>query len=142
MFVTLMKEGILRGCIGFPLPIMPLGDAIRDAALSAAQADPRFPPVRCEELTAIHIDITILTVPQLCSAPAPERPSFVKVGTHGLIIRGHGRSGLLLPQVPVEWGWDAVTFLNQTCLKAGLPKTSWADPSVELLTFEGQIFTE
>ncbi len=142
VFVTLTKAGALRGCIGYPLPDMPLGSAIHDAALSAALQDPRFPPVRCDELPLIHIDITILTVPQICTVSPVERPSAVKVGTHGLIIRGYNRSGLLLPQVPVEWGWDTMTFLNQTCIKAGLPEKSWIDPSVELLTFEGQIFTE
>ncbi len=142
VFVTLTKSGDLRGCIGFPLPVMPLGAAIKDAAISAAEADPRFPPVRCPELPSIHIDITILSVPVLCDVSPIKRPTALKIGTHGLIVRGYNRSGLLLPQVAVEWGFDELTFLNQVCIKAGLPPESWKDPGVELLTFEGQIFTE
>jgi len=142
IFVTLTKGGQLRGCIGLPYPVMPLGDAVRQAAISAALEDPRFPPVRKEELTKIHLEVTVLTVPVPVEGDPEDRPNKVIVGKHGLIIRGRGTSGLLLPQVATEYGWDAKTFLDHTCIKAGLAEGSWRDPRVELLTFEGQIFSE
>jgi AmmeMemoRadiSam system protein A len=127
VFVTLTKAGRLRGCIGFPYPVMPLGDAIEDAAVAAATGDPRFPSVRKDELASIQLEVTILTVP---------------VTLEGLIVRGRGTSGLLLPQVATDYNWDSRTFLVQTCVKAGLPENSWMSTNVEVLTFEGQIFTE
>ena len=142
IFVTLTKAGELRGCIGFPYPVMPLGDAIDDAAVAAATGDPRFPPVRKEELASIRIEVTILTVPLPVVGEPGIRPEKVEVGRHGLIVRGRGTSGLLLPQVATEYGWDSTTFLDHTCIKAGLPERSWTYANVEVLTFEGQIFTE
>ncbi len=142
IFVTLTKGGQLRGCIGLPYPVMPLGEAIIQAALSAALEDPRFPPVKKEELTKIHIEVTVLTVPVPVEGNPEDRPKKVIVGKHGLIVRGRGTSGLLLPQVATEYGWDPETFLHQTCVKAGLPAQCWQDSRVELLTFEGQIFSE
>jgi hypothetical protein len=142
VFVTLSKSGSLRGCIGFPNPILPLGDAIREAAVAAAQEDPRFPPVSARELPALRIDITVLTVPELLQVSPEERPHAIEIGRHGLIIRGHGTSGLLLPQVPGEYGWDSTAFLDHTCQKAGLPAGCWRNSAVEVFTFEGQIFTE
>jgi len=142
IFVTLTKAGELRGCIGFPYPVMPLGDAIEDAAVAAATGDPRFPPVRKEELVAIGLEVTILTVPVPVVGEPAIRSEKVEVGRHGLIVRGRGTSGLLLPQVATEYGWDSTTFLDHTCSKAGLPERCWTYPNVEVLTFEGQIFTE
>ena len=142
VFVTLTKKGSLRGCIGLPYPVMPLGEAIVHAAGAAALEDPRFPPVKKEELDSISLEVTILTVPIHMEGDPKKRPDNVVVGKHGLIVRGMGTSGLLLPQVATEYGWDAVTFLNHTCMKAGLPERSWMDRSVEILTFEGQIFSE
>jgi uncharacterized protein len=142
VFVTLTKAGELRGCIGLPYPVMPLGDAIAHAAAAAALEDPRFPPVRKEELDQITVEVTILTVPATLEGDPSARPGKVQVGKHGLIVRGMGTSGLLLPQVATEYGWNAKTFLDHTCMKAGLPDHCWANPSVEVLTFEGQIFTE
>jgi len=142
VFVTLKERGELRGCIGFPMPVYPLGQAICEAAYAAAVEDPRFPPLRPEELPYIEIEVTVLSVPVLLACRAAERPANVKVGTHGLIIRGRGRSGLLLPQVPLEWGWNAIEFLDNTCLKAGLPRGCWRDERTEVYTFEGQIFSE
>ena len=142
IFVTLTKAGELRGCIGFPYPVMPLGDAIEDAAVAAATGDPRFPPVRKEELASIRLEVTILTVPIPVVGEPGKRPEKVKVGSHGLIVRGRGTSGLLLPQVATEYGWDSTTFLNHTCIKAGLHERCWTYANVEVLTFEGQIFTE
>lgn len=142
VFVTLTEEGDLRGCIGFPYPVMPLGDAIREAAVAAALQDPRFPSVRGSELPAITIEVTVLSVPQKLACDPADRPSHVKVGRHGLIVQGMGTSGLLLPQVATEYGWDSTTFLDHTCTKAGLPMRCWTKKGVEVLTFEGQIFHE
>ena len=142
VFVTLTREGHLRGCIGLPYPVMPLGEAIRYAAQAAALEDPRFPPLGREELPLIALEVTILTVPvPLLGSPA-DRPSNVIVGKHGLIVRGMGMSGLLLPQVATEYGWDSTTFLDHTCGKAGLTARCWTKGDVEFMTFEGQIFSE
>jgi len=142
VFVTLTNAGGLRGCIGLPYPVMPLGEAIEHAATAAATEDPRFPPVAKNELGQIRVEVTILTVPVPMNGEPIQRPEKVMVGQHGLIVRGMGTSGLLLPQVATEYGWDATTFLDHTCMKAGLPNRCWTYPSVEVLTFEGQIFTE
>ncbi|MFH0968281.1 MAG: TIGR00296 family protein [Methanobacteriota archaeon] len=142
VFVTLTKHGDLRGCIGFPYAVLPLKEAIRDAARSAASEDPRFPPVRGDELTAISVEVTILTEPELLTVPPHDRENAIVIGRDGLIIKGYGRSGLLLPQVPVEWGWDIREFLDHTCMKAGLPAKSWLEAAVQVFTFEGQIFNE
>ena len=142
VFVTLTMQGELRGCIGFPHPHLLLEQAIRDAAYAAAREDPRFPPVQARELSRIRIEVTVLSVPELMNAAPGERPGAVQVGRHGLIISGYGRSGLLLPQVPVEWKWDSREFLDHTCLKAGLPPGCWKEKGVEVYTFEGQIFHE
>lgn len=142
VFVTLTEDGDLRGCIGLPYPVMPLGEGIVHAALSAALEDPRFPPVRAEELSRIRIEVTVLSVPEPLACPPRERAGHVEVGRHGLILSGAGRSGLLLPQVATEYGWDARTFLDHTCTKAGLPPGCWRREDVEAFTFEGQIFHE
>jgi uncharacterized protein (TIGR00296 family) len=142
VFVTLTIHDQLRGCIGFPYPVMPLGDAIRQAAVAAALEDPRFPPVKADELKKIDCEVTVLTVPVTMDGDPDDRPKNVVVGKHGLIIRGRGTSGLLLPQVATDYNWDAKTFLDHTCMKAGLSENAWHDPRVELLTFEGQIFSE
>lgn len=140
VFVTLTKRGNLRGCIGFPYPVMALGDAIRQAAVAAALEDPRFPPVRADEVATLDFEVTVLTPPAPLDCAPDERPAAVEVGRHGLIVRGHGTSGLLLPQVATEYGWDSATFLDHTCIKAGLPGGCWKRKAVEVLTFEGQIF--
>jgi hypothetical protein len=142
VFVTLTEGGELRGCIGLPYPVMPLAGAIQEAAASAALQDPRFPPVEPDELPGIHVEVTVLSVPAPLIGPPEERESCVRVGVHGLIVQGLGRSGLLLPQVATEYSWTACDFLDHTCLKAGLPPGSWRSPRTEVLTFEGQIFHE
>lgn len=142
VFVTINKNGQLRGCIGLPYPVMPLEDAIEHAAGAAALEDPRFPPVRNDELEQITVEVTILTVPVPMEGEPAKRPEKVQVGRHGLIVRGMGTSGLLLPQVATEYQWDAETFLNHTCMKAGLPDRCWTYKTIEILTFEGQIFSE
>ena len=144
VFVTLKtyphKE--LRGCIGYPEPIMPLALATIDAAISAATRDPRFYPVGLEELPKLLFEVTVLTPPQPIDAPPEELPRAIKVGRDGLIVRCGYASGLLLPQVPVEWGWNEEEFLAQTCVKAGLPPNCWLDPRCQFYKFQGQIFTE
>ena len=140
VFVTLTQAGRLRGCIGFPFPVMPLGEAIREAAVAAALQDPRFPPVTGAELSRITVEVTVLTLPQKLTCVPDQRPSHIEVGRHGLIIKGMGTSGLLLPQVATEYGWDSTTFLDHTCTKAGLPGRCWTSNRVEVLVFEGQIF--
>lgn len=142
VFVTLQENGDLRGCIGFPYPVMGLGTAIRDAARHAALEDPRFYPVQEIELPHLSLEVTILTMPEVLSCPAEERSAHIQIGRHGLIAQYGGYSGLLLPQVPTEWGWDSTEFLSQTCVKAGLPPETWKKDECTILTFEGQIFKE
>jgi uncharacterized protein len=142
VFVTLTLHDQLRGCIGFPEPIMALGKAIREAAIAAAQEDPRFTPVKPTELPIIRVEVTVLSVPVPLPGPPEVRPEKVLVGKHGLIAKGRGLSGLLLPQVATEYGWDSKTFLEHTCIKAGLPGRCWQDDQVRFSTFEGQIFHE
>lgn len=142
VFVTLTREGELRGCIGYPYPTHPLEEALADAAISAATGDPRFPPVRAPELPLLRIEVTVLSPPELLAVDPETRPAAVEVGKHGLIVQGMGRSGLLLPQVPVEWGWDSREFLDHTCRKAGLPAGCWKRKDIEIFTFKGQIFGE
>ena len=142
VFVTLTEDGELRGCIGYPYPVLPLGEALHDAAVSAAVRDPRFMPVRENELAALEFEVTILTPPELLTCSAADRPKNIEVGRHGLIIKDRGMSGLLLPQVATEYGWDAEEFLMHTCIKAGTDKNAWKRDDVSLYTFEGQIFSE
>ncbi|UUX91851.1 TIGR00296 family protein [Methanoplanus endosymbiosus] len=142
VFVTLNKYGDLRGCIGIPYPVMPLKDALREAAASSATADPRFERLKPDELSEVTIDITVLTPPETVSGDPLKRPEKIEVGKHGLIISGFGRSGLLLPQVATEYEWDAEEFLDHTCRKAGFIPGFWKNPEIELKRFEGQIFSE
>lgn len=142
VFVTLTKAKELRGCIGFPYPVMPLGEAIGHAAVAAAVEDPRFPPVGKDELASIRLEVTILTAPLPLEGTPDTRPDKIKVGRHGLIVRSGTKSGLLLPQVATEYGWNSMTFLDHTCMKAGLPARCWTSETVDLFTFEGQIFCE
>ncbi|MDO5846567.1 MAG: TIGR00296 family protein [Methanocorpusculum sp.] len=142
VFVTLNTNGRLRGCIGYPYPVLPLKDAIRDAAVHACLNDPRFPAVTPEELGAISIEVTILSRPEPLECPPEERQNHIKIGTHGIIARIGARSGLLLPQVAVEFGWNTEEFLSQTCIKAGLNPDAWHSAECSIQLFEGQIFCE
>jgi len=144
VFVTIhtYPSHMLRGCIGIPEPIMPLQDALVEAATSATR-DPRFPPLSERELDNIIIEVTILTPPKLLEVSDPkEYLSKIKIGRDGLIARQGGYSGLLLPQVPVEEKWDVEEFLANTCMKAWLPADAWLDRNTKIYTFSGQIFTE
>lgn len=145
VFVTLTTHpaGDLRGCIGYPEPLLALEDALRDSAVSACSRDPRFPPVKPSELDGIRVEVSLLTPPEEIKVKKPsELPKQVKVGEDGLIVqRGWGR-GLLLPQVPVEWGWDSEDFLTQTCLKAGLPPDAWLEEGTKVFKFQAEVFSE
>lgn len=134
-FVTLKLGGSLRGCIGNVQGSGELFRTVWDMARSAAFEDPRFPPLTEGEFHAVKYEISILSP----LAPCPD-PAQVEVGRHGLIMSRDGRSGLLLPQVPVEWGWDRETFLAQTCVKAGLPEDAWKDRDTTILWFEAVVF--
>jgi len=136
-FVTLKKAGQLRGCIGYIEPHAPLIEAVADNAESAALRDPRFTPVTPEELPDISIEISALT-----PLESVEDVEEIEVGRHGLVISRGPNRGLLLPQVPVEWGWDREEFLEHTCLKAGLPPEAWKQNGTELLRFEAEVFCE
>lgn len=142
VFVSLHKHGDLRGCIGHPYPDMPLGEAIVDSAICAATGDPRFYPVKIEELKELEIEVTVLTPIEEIIAKPKDLAKEIVVGKHGLIVKKGMRSGLLLPQVPVEQGWDVEEFLTHTCMKAGLPPDAWWDEDVRIFKFEGQIFSE
>ncbi len=141
VFVTLNKNSELRGCIGRPYPVMPLGEAIIVSAVNAARDDPRFYPIEPEELSDMVIEVTVLTVPERIDAKPKDLPGKIIIGRHGLIVAAGRYSGLLLPQVAVEHGFDCTEFLCQTCMKAGLMPDAWLD-GADVYFFEGQIFEE
>lgn len=118
-FVTLRRDGELRGCIGHVEADEPLARTVATCAASAALYDPRFPPVSPAEVPHINIEISAL------SPLTDIAPEDIEIGRHGLMISGGFRRGLLLPQVALEWGWDREEFLEQTCGKAGLPTNAW-----------------
>ena len=133
----------LRGCIGFPYPVKPLGEAIREATVAAASEDPRFPPVEEGELGSLVLEVSVLTKPRaLVSSRVQDRPSKVRIGVDGLIVSRFGFSGLLLPQVATEFELGQMEFLSQACLKAGLPPDSWLDSQTEVQVFQAEIFAE
>lgn len=136
VFVTLHRRGELRGCIGYPLPYKPLGEAVVDNAIAAAFEDPRFPPVTAAELPELDIEISVLTVPQKV-----ERPDQVQVGRDGIIISKGFQRGLLLPQVPVEQGWDLGQYISYGCRKAGLAQDEWKR-GVGIEVFQASVFGE
>ncbi len=142
VFVTLRKNKSLRGCIGFPYPIKRLDEAIIESAISAATEDPRFHPVNLDELKKIIVEVSVLTPPEKINADLREIPEMIEIGKHGLMIKRGIFSGLLLPQVAVEYNFDSEEFLSQTCMKAGLPPDCWLMKDTEIYRFEGQIFEE
>lgn len=147
VFVTLntLRSGReeLRGCIGYPMPELPLVKATIDAAISAATRDPRFPPVEKNELDGIIVEVSVLTPPTLIKVKNPtDYPREVEIGEDGLIVEQGFFKGLLLPQVPVEWGWDCEEFLGHCCMKAGLPPESWVLPETKIYKFQALIFKE
>jgi uncharacterized protein len=145
VFTTLKQSpsGLLRGCIGYTLPVYPLRIGIPRTAASAALEDPRFPPVTMEEVGRLIVEVSLLTVPEPLPAGRPrDRISEVRVGRDGLIVRWRQAEGLLLPQVAVEQQWDAEEFLAETCGKAGLPFDAWLHPETEVLRFGSDVFGE
>ena len=143
VFVTLNNPDGLRGCIGFPMPEKKLSHAVIEGAIAAATEDPRFPSVKTNELNDIVFEVTVLTPPVKIDVSDPmEYLEKIKVGRDGLIIRHSFSSGLLLPQVPVEYGWNVEEFLQHTCEKAGLSRDTWKNESVKIEKFEGIIFKE
>ncbi len=130
-FTTLYLQGALRGCVGYAMPVAPLFRAVAETARAAAFEDSRFWPVTEAEAPELEISLSVL------SRLFPIHPSEVVVGHHGLVISVSSRRGLLLPQVPVECGWDRETFLEQTCHKAGLPLDVWRKgATIEAFTAE------
>lgn len=143
VFVTLNNPLGLRGCIGYPLPDKQLFNALEDASIAAATEDPRFPSVKFEELDSITFEVTVLTPPKKIEVNEPsEYLSKIKVGQDGLIVKYGYNSGLLLPQVPVEYRWNEKEFLEYACEKAGLPKEYWKRKEIEIKKFQGIVFKE
>ncbi|MFP4179961.1 MAG: AmmeMemoRadiSam system protein A [Spirochaetaceae bacterium] len=135
-FVTLHEEGQLRGCIGHITGVKPLYEGIKELAVSSAFRDPRFRPLEKEELNKVEIEISVLTPPEKGS------PEDVELGTHGILLQSGQRSGVLLPQVPLEQGWNRLEFLDNTCRKAGLPAGCWKEENTELFLFSAIVFGE
>ncbi len=144
VFTTINKtNGELRGCIGFPEPIYPLGEAIIKSAIAAATEDPRFPPLTKGEIDDVLIEVSLLTKPVAVNVDnRKDLPKIIEVGTHGLIASSGVYSGLLLPQVAVEEKMNAEEFLDAVCWKAGMEKGCWKDKDVEIKTFTAEIFYE
>jgi AmmeMemoRadiSam system protein A len=140
-FVTLHSEGPaghrLRGCIGRMSADRPLEQTVRTMAQEAAFGDPRFPPLKAEEFPHCSIEISVLSPMEPCADPRQ-----VRVGVHGLFLVHRGRSGVLLPQVPVEQGWNLDEYLDYICVKAGLPPHSYEAPGSQLFTFTAEVFGE
>ena len=136
-FVTITKHGQLRGCIGYILPVYPLYETVIEVARSAALKDPRFNPVKPSELKDLKVEVSVLTVPYRI-----DDPSVIEVGKHGIIIKRGFYQGLLLPQVATEYGWDRETFLEHTCLKAGLPNDAYKQSDTKIWSYEVIRFQE
>jgi uncharacterized protein len=147
VFVTISSitrgQKELRGCIGYPYPTSPLVEAVIDSAINAATQDPRFDPLTPKELGTVVFEVSVLTPPELVETSNPQE--YVKkiiLGEDGLIIEQGYRKGLLLPQVPKEWGWGEEEFLCQCCMKAGLPPDSWLTKGTKIYKFQAIIFEE
>jgi AmmeMemoRadiSam system protein A len=137
-FVTWKRDGRLRGCIGSVEPVRPLWADVEENAVHALLEDPRFDPATAGELPLLGLEISVLTP----FVPIADPLRDVTVGVHGVLVeRGRSR-GLLLPQVPVEWGWDVPAFLAHSCRKAGLPEDAWRDGRTRISTFTAEVFGE
>jgi hypothetical protein len=136
-FVTLTEGGALRGCIGYTAPMKPLYMTVRDTAALAAVRDPRFPPVTASELPKLAYEISVLS--PLRRVTDIEQ---IKVGRDGLLMKNGDSEGLLLPQVPVEQKWDRQTFLEQTCVKAGMDRSCWKNENTDIFSFTAVVFNE
>jgi len=147
VFVTIstLRGGAkeLRGCIGYPYPISPLVEVVIDSAINAATQDPRFEPLTLRELSKVIFEVSVLTPPEPVEVKNPKAYlSKIKVGEDGLIVEKGFYRGLLLPQVPIEWGWSEEEFLCQCCVKAGLPPDSWLTKDAKIYKFKAIIFEE
>lgn len=136
-FVTLHLKGALRGCIGYVKPHKPLQDAIVDLAISAAFSDPRFPALSEQEYPDVELEISVLTPLEQIFGLAE-----IDIGRDGLLIKNGFNEGLLLPQVATEYNWDAQTFMEQTCHKAGLASDAWQQDETDIFSFSAIIFDE
>jgi hypothetical protein len=134
-FVTLNEGGNLRGCIGYTSPIKPLFETVRDAAISAAMNDPRFPSVKQDELPRIEYEISVLSPFWKVNDIGQ-----IEIGRHGLLVKRGRREGLLLPQVATDYNWDRKTFLENTCRKAGLPTNAWQETDTDIFMFTALVF--
>jgi AmmeMemoRadiSam system protein A len=134
-FVTLKKKGQLRGCIGYIMPVKALGETVQEMAIAAAFHDPRFPSLKPEEVRDLTFEISVLS-----PLKRIKDINEIEVGMHGLYIISGYKSGLLLPQVAVEYKWDRETFLKETCYKAGLPMQTWMDKETEIYIFSADYF--
>ena len=141
VFVTLYEKSNreLRGCMGIPYPEMPLIEAIVEASVCVC-TDPRFEPLKSEELKNIFIEVSVLTKPEPVDIKNIKKE--VEIGKHGLIIRKGFNGGLFLPQVPVEQNWNMDEYLENLCYKAGLTADSWLDDDCKIFKFETEIFKE
>ncbi len=137
-FVTLHRGDRLRGCIGTFEADLPLAETVRDMAVAAATRDPRFPAVSERELQVLHLEISVLSPRYLVQDPLGE----IRVGEHGIYITKGWHRGVLLPQVATDNDWDVDTFLQHTCLKAGLGTDAWQHPDARVQAFTAQVFGE
>jgi AmmeMemoRadiSam system protein A len=135
-FVTLHRDGQLRGCVGQVEASDPLGDAVARAAINAALHDSRFPAVEADEVRRLEIEISVL------SPPEPIAPETILPGHHGLLIVKGEHRGLLLPQVAAGRQWSSQRFLEETCAKAGLPRDAWRDPATRIFAFTAEVFSD
>jgi AmmeMemoRadiSam system protein A len=132
-FTTIYLQGGLRGCVGYVLPVFSLYRTVAETARAAAFEDTRFSPVTLAEAPALEVSLSIL------SPLKAIKPEEIEIGVHGLVVAQGGRRGLLLPQVPVEHHWDRITFIEQTCHKAGLPRDAWQNGAT-LEVFSAEVF--
>lgn len=141
VFVTIYKKSTkqLRGCIGIPYPEIPLIEALINASVSVC-SDPRFEPLRPEELEDMFIEVSVLTNPEPLKTRKFEKE--IEIGKHGLIIRKGLQGGLFLPKVPVEQNWNIEEYLENLCYKAGLTGDTWLDPDAKIFKFEAEVFEE
>lgn len=143
IFMGKGKRGELRGCIGFPQAVYNVATGVVRSAIAAAVEDPRFEPMSPEELDKVTFEVSILSSLELLEPGNPrDYLNKIIVGRHGIVIQRGYYSGLLLPQVPVEYCWDAMEFLNEGCMKAFLPPDCWLDEDTSVLIYEAQIFKE
>ena len=134
-FVTLKRSGRLRGCIGTIEARAPVRVTVHEMAIAAARRDSRFAPVGPDEVEDLTIEISVLSPLERIHDPEE-----IEVGRHGLYVVKGAWTGLLLPQVPGEYGWDREEFLERTCVKAGLPSSAWQEEGTEIYRFEAEVF--